>query len=225
MRIPTFGKIVRTPDRISDLVRTARQMKAFNWPREAKEQARHEDGTDGNIGAAPEQFWLGPNDIFLNNEACPVLVYRGAIDTGSLSDPALSVEALFERNGWPVVWRNEVFLFHHYHSTAHAALAVVSGSATLVLGGPGGEQIQIRVGDVILFPVGTARCRLGATMDFAVIGGCLRGQQPDICQAAPTPDAQAQMAQLPAPQSDPVFGSHGPVMALWGAPMHRQVPK
>jgi uncharacterized protein YjlB len=33
-------------------------------------------------------------------------------------DPA-ACEALFARNGWEGAWRDGIFSFHHFHSTAH----------------------------------------------------------------------------------------------------------
>jgi hypothetical protein len=51
------------------------------------------------------------------NSRLPLVVYRGALpDDG---DRAAACEQMFARNGWPDSWRNGIYPFHHYHSTAH----------------------------------------------------------------------------------------------------------
>ena len=43
-------------------------------------------------------------------------------------------------------WRNGIFDFHHYHSTAHEALGIAKGEVTVVLGGPDGEEFPFASG-------------------------------------------------------------------------------
>lgn len=162
----------------------------------------------------PECLHLTRNGWVPNNERLPVLLYRGTLDV-SAEDPASACETLFSRNAWPPQWRNGVYDFHHYHSTAHEVLGFVAGSARLMLGGENGREITVLVGDVAVLPTGAGHCCLSASTDLLVIGAYPRGQQFDICRSAPDAAALRRMRDLPFPHSDPISGSSGPLVRLW----------
>jgi uncharacterized protein YjlB len=168
-------------------------------------------------GYEPEVIRLDRNGWCPNNARLPMLLYRGAVPAGG-DDPAARFEALFTSNGWPPQWRNGVYTFHHYHSTAHEVLGFAAGSALLVFGGPDGREITVNAGDVAVLPAGTGHCELSRSSSFLVVGAYPPGQQWDICRAAPDQRAIDRMRSLPFPAGDPVLGAHGPLVTHWAAP-------
>ena len=168
-------------------------------------------GAAGAVQA--EQIRLSRNGWMPNNERLPVLLYRRAFEAGG--DAATAMEAAFQQNAWPPQWRNGVYDFHHYHSTAHEVLGFAGGSATLMLGGEGGHELTVNAGDVAVLPTGTGHCRLRADSRFLVIGAYPAGQTWDICRAAPDGVAVERMRTLPFPKVDPVAGAGGALVRVW----------
>lgn len=152
-----------------------------------------------------------------NNPLLPVLLYRAAFAPGP--DAADRCAALFAANGWPGAWRNGIFAHHHYHSTAHEVLGIAAGSATVRLGGAGGQSVRLRAGDVVVIPAGVAHKREAASSDLVVVGAYPRGQSPDLCRAGAVARerALASLAAVPLPEADPLAGRAGPLVTRWRA--------
>lgn len=155
-----------------------------------------------------ESFLLSENGWIPNNPRLPVVVYRGALDSDG-DDLAGRFEALFDEHGWPPDWRDGVFDYHHYHSTAHEALGVFAGEATLELGGPGGRRVSVTAGDALMLPTGTGHRAVSASEGFRIVGAYPEGQKWDICRDAPDDAGRARMGALPDPKRDPVTGEAG----------------
>jgi uncharacterized protein YjlB len=154
---------------------------------------------------------LTDDGTFPNNPR-PLLVYAGAVHP----DPA-AIERLFTTNDWPSAWRNGVYRYHHYHSTAHEVLGVYSGSATVLFGGPKGSVVTIGAADAVVIPAGVAHKCLESSSDFRIVGAYPRGQRWDMCygKAGERPTADQNIAAVPAPENDPVLGEMGALPRLW----------
>lgn len=152
------------------------------------------------------------------NSRLPVLLYRNIALKSA--DKASAFEALFSANHWLAQWRAQVFDYHHYHSTAHEVLGVISGRARLKLGGARGAEQTVEAGDVLILPAGTGHCSLDQSSDFLVVGAYPKGQEKyDIQRPDPTTHNQcvARIAKVSLPLADPVSGGEGVLMSAWRA--------
>ena len=157
------------------------------------------------------------DDGVIPNSKFPLLIYQGAVKLPP-RDPAPVFEDLFTANQWGNSWRDGIYTYHHYHSTAHEVLGVYSGSATVQFGGERGIKQKITAGDVVIIPAGVAHKNLGASSDFGVVGAYPGGQEWDMNygQKRERPAADENIARVALPKLDPVYGAGGPLLEQWG---------
>jgi len=150
-----------------------------------------------------------------NHTHLPLIVYSRAIEPAA--DMAAAFEQLFHSHGWGGTWRNGIFPFHHYHSTAHEVLGIAAGEAEVRFGGEAGETVRVRAGDAVLIPAGVGHKRLSASPDLLVIGAYPAGQRADLMREGAEDKAsiRERIAEVSRPATDPVAGVTGPMTHLW----------
>jgi uncharacterized protein YjlB len=152
-----------------------------------------------------------------NNPDLPMLVYRGAIALDGERDPAVPFERAFARHGWGDGWRNGIHAFRHFHTTAHEALGIARGRATVEFGGANGQTLTVEAGDVVVLPAGTGHRRVSSSGDLLVVGAYPLRSTVDQQRPGQADHAQAvaAIASVPVPEMDPVHGKSGPLVELW----------
>ncbi len=159
-------------------------------------------------------FFAGDGRI--PNNRLPLLAYQSAVAVDG-ADPATAFERLFDRNGWSESWRNGIFPYHHFHSTAHEVLGIARGRARVLFGGEDGETEDVEAGDVVVIPAGVGHKRLSASPDLLVVGAYPDNQDWDLMRDDPEQyeDAERNIGSVPNPSQDPVYGKDGPLRELW----------
>jgi uncharacterized protein YjlB len=165
----------------------------------------------------PLTFHFADDGSIPNNPNLPFVVYRNAIDLAGTADPEEAVERVIAGNGWRDLWRNGIYEYVHYHSQIHEALGIARGRAKVRFGGNHGEELDIGAGDVAILPAGTGHQCLWHSHDLVVIGAYPKGGRFDLCRGSKAEHDKALVAipQVPAPDSDPVYGKDGPLLKLW----------
>ena len=131
-----------------------------------------------------ETYLLAEHGWVPNNAKLPVILYRQAMTPASREEAAAAFEDRFQQHGWPAQWRDGVYDYHHYHSTAHEVLGVAAGSATLMIGGPDGREIEVTAGDALLKAAPLAQLHHQVHEALLVGGGGVAQQGHDVRVAA-----------------------------------------
>jgi uncharacterized protein YjlB len=152
-----------------------------------------------------------------NHPRWPLIVYSQAIQPETLTTSEYAFDELFERNGWPVGFRNGIYPFTHYHSNTHEVLGIASGEATVQFGGKSGKTLTARAGDALLLPAGTGHKRISSSPDLLVIGAYPPGSKYDLMRSGESDKAviRARIAHVAKPNTDPVSGGSGAMIKLW----------
>jgi uncharacterized protein YjlB len=164
-----------------------------------------------------DQLSFGESDGIPNNPALPVIIHH---DVAQIVDDPSACERLFGSNGWGGSWRDGIFPFHHFHSNAHEVLGIISGEARVTLGGPGGQTLSVRAGDVLILPAGTGHKRESSGAGLLVIGAYPAGQENyDLRRGdrAELDEAKRNIDAVALPEADPVAGVDGPLLSTWVA--------
>lgn len=165
----------------------------------------------------PETAMFTDDGSVPNNPRLPMLIYRGAVDLSGTPDPEQVIEQRFRDNGWGDMWRNGIYPYVHYHSSIHEGLAVARGRARVRFGGSQGREIDLVQGDVAVLPAGTGHQCLWASPDLVVIGAYPGSGRYDLCRGSKAEREKAieSIPLVPLPETDPLFGTDGPLMRLW----------
>lgn len=166
----------------------------------------------------PQAFMFASDGAIPNNSHLPFLLYPKGIDLRGRVDPAETIEAVFQGNGWSDnMWRNGIYPFPHYHSMIHEVMGIARGRVRVRFGGRKGREIELGGGDIIVLPAGTGHQRIWASPDLLVIGAYPPNGRYNVCRGSRAEYARAikSIPLVPHPETDPVYGPEGPLLALW----------
>jgi uncharacterized protein YjlB len=169
------------------------------------------------------QTLLIPEDgMFPNNDALPLILMMQVFDPKT-KNLVQAIEKTLHKNAWERSWRNGIFDFHHYHSTAHEVLSLYAGWVKAQFGGPDGQVAVAKAGDVIIIPAGVSHKNLDQSPDFRCVGAYPDGQSPDMQYGKPgeRPQTDQNIRSVSLPRIDPVFGENGPLLEIWGKALRR----
>jgi uncharacterized protein YjlB len=160
----------------------------------------------------PETFVFA-DDGAIPNSRLPLLVYRQAVPPD-----AAAIERIFTANRWPAAWRAPVHPFQHFHSDAHEVLGVAEGESRVQFGGPHGQALTVRAGDVVVVPAGVGHCRQTESDGLVIVGAYPDNTaHRDLRRGDPAEHSEVvhNVSAVPLPPADPVGGPDGPLCRLW----------
>ncbi|KAL5366688.1 hypothetical protein BJX96DRAFT_180958 [Aspergillus floccosus] len=169
----------------------------------------------------PNTFYLPPT-LHSPGSTLPILHYRDDLPhprTEETASKFLTAHTWEKRGVWGAID------IRHFHPNTHECYGVFQGASTLLLGAAGGDgntaglKLTVYPGDVLVLPAGTAHSSVDSKDDYRYVGvyprACPRwrnemGNYPIDLKAL-----RKEIAQVPLPEADPVYGGNGPLCQLW----------
>lgn len=154
------------------------------------------------------------NDGDIPNNILPVIIYKNALQY--LTDK--NFESTFSQNRWANNWQDIILTEDHFHSNTHEVLGLKSGQARLMLGGIKGEIVNVEQGDVIILPAGVGHFSVDNSGDYQFVGGYPNGADWNLkfsLKKENSASILAEIANIPLPEKDPIFGENGPLFEFW----------
>ena len=97
-------------------------------------------------------------------------------------------------------------------------MGLKSGQARLKLGGEKGEIVTVEKGDVIILPAGVGHYSVDNSIEYQFVGGYPNGADWNLkfsLKKGESSSVLAEIASIPLPDKDPVFGNNGPLFDYW----------
>ncbi|GKT82528.1 hypothetical protein Ct61P_00378 [Colletotrichum tofieldiae] len=182
----------------------------------------------------PEAFLLKPSAYCPNNDL-PVLVYRDILKP--LDED--SVSGRLQRHGWEKKGTWGAIDLKHFHPNTHECYGVFQGSSVLIFGegvsdaAGTGVRCLVRAGDVVVVPAGVGHASVSKAegvaglpdeeAEYQYVGVYPKGspgykyETGEKALREEKSGLAKEVAAVPIPPSDPVYGLDGPLVRIWTA--------
>ncbi|KAL4969942.1 cupin domain-containing protein [Aspergillus stella-maris] len=170
-----------------------------------------------------QTYFLGPTP-HAPNSGLPIIHYRGVLPEPLTEE---SVTEFLTRDRWEKRGTWGHIPIRHFHPNSHECYGIFQGFSKLLLGvggsdTAGGLKVNVRAGDVIVLPAGTAHSCAESSKDYRYIGvypqGCPRWRNEMGSKSIDLASLRKETENVSMPEADPVYGVGGPLMQLWRGP-------
>ncbi|KAL6890916.1 hypothetical protein GGI43DRAFT_415122 [Trichoderma evansii] len=171
-----------------------------------------------------ECYLLPPTNDVPNNQL-PVILYRDVLPEPRNEETTTNFLTAY---GWEKRGTWGHISMRHFHPNTHECYGIFQGNSTLLLGkikDGEGIQIDVRTGDVIVLPAGTAHSSLESYGDYRYIGVYPKECPKWISESGKQPATSfaSMIREVPTPKADPVYGKQGPLVALWNTKLEAKL--
>ncbi|OAX82122.1 hypothetical protein ACJ72_03526 [Emergomyces africanus] len=174
------------------------------------------------IRTQSERFYLQPT-TYSPNSPLPVLLYRNVLPRPHSA--STTIEFLERNKKWE---KRGIFGHHptpHFHPNTHECYGIFQGSSTLRIGRgkydshSSGILVPVTAGDVIVIPAGITHSCVESFDDYHYVGVYPKNAPHWRNEFGKCPIDLAAMRKMTAavgmPETDPVYGTEGPLMYFW----------